>query len=517
MAKYKFKRRPYRHQVKALKKLLSNGWGGALMMDPRTGKTQIAIDFASIRHMQGEVNRVLILCPLGVMGVWEDEIEAVCPFPHTTLVWDRKARKREELPKILGKDRLDFVILNHDSLSQPPAARKNRDGSVMKDQHGNVLRMRRRGGKYEMRKLIQNWAPQLIVVDESHRFKSPSAAKTRSMFAIVGGTKQNGRQLPVLAPYRINASGTMVTGEKKLFDIYAQWKILDPLGWISKHTFASFKGQYGRFKKGNGYEQWIGNDEVEVAKLQLKIHRDAFAITRDECYDLPKARDQKIPVELTGKTAQVYDEMVETMIAQITAGELTEAQIKLTLRLRLAQITSGMAKTSPTEERPEGRLVRIGRDKLNVLESRLLDLFEADEKVVIAARFRGDIASIMALLKKLKRPAWAVLGGVDREERDQYRKLFTASTKPCAFVMQPSASSMGIDLSTSAVMIWYSLIDSYVDYRQAKDRIALVPRGAVHEHIMARGTVDYEMYHALLKSDDFVRRIQTNPSRLRRK
>lgn len=98
--KYRFKRRPYRHQVAALKKLLSTGWGGALLMDPRTGKTQVAIDFASVLHQKGEVNRVLILAPLGVMGVWEDEIEAVCPFPHRTLVWDKDARKERELPQI---------------------------------------------------------------------------------------------------------------------------------------------------------------------------------------------------------------------------------------------------------------------------------------------------------------------------------------------------------------------------------------------------------------------------------
>lgn len=516
MSKYVYKRKPYKHQVKALKKLLSNGWGGALMMDPRTGKTQVAIDFASVRHQQGEVNRVLILCPLGVMGVWEDEIAAVCPHPHSVLVWDRDSRKTQELPKF-GKDRLDFVILNHDALSTPPAPKRGRDGKAMRDEHGNLVRAKRKGGKYEMRRKIKAWAPQLLVVDESHRFKSPSAAKTRSLYAIVGGQRVAGGEQPVLVPYRINASGTMVTKQKRILDIYAQWRILNPQGWIKHHTADSFKNQYGKWTTRNGYPQWLGNNDREIAGLRLKIHKDAFAITRDECYDLPPSRDQIIPVTLTGHTAEIYDEMVEQMIAQIKSGELTEAQIKLVLRLRLAQITSGMVKTSPSPSHPKGRLVRIGRDKLAVLESRLTDLYEAGEKVVIAARFRGDLASILALHKRMRVDTFEAYGGVSRLDRDWARRQFKEREGPVAFVMQPSASSMGIDLSTSATMIWYSLIDSYVDFAQAKDRIALSPRGTVHEFLLARGTVDYDMLQTLKEDADFVKMVQRAPDRLRRR
>lgn len=496
--RYRFKRTPYRHQVAALKKLISTKWGGALIMDPRTGKTAVAIDYASVLHQGGKVNRVLVLCPLGVMGVWEDEIAAVCPVKHRVLVWDKEARKVQALPRF-GQDVLDFVVLNHDALSVAGAITGTHED-------GTIKRSKNRGGRYDMRKKLKAWQPQLIVVDESHRFGSPSAAKTRSLHSIG----------PV-ADYRVVMTGTAITKKKKVFTIYPQWKFLDPEGWIKGYTMDSFKHTFARWTNRDGYPRWLGNDERAMQRLRLNIHKDSFAITRDECYDLPPSRDQIVPVQLTGHGAEVYDEMAEEMIALIKTGEMSEAQIKLVLRLRLAQITSGIVKTLPTDQRPEGRLVRVGRDKLNVAQSLLEDWFEAEEKVVIAARFRADIASLSKLCStKLKVKTFELHGGVKRRERDANIKAFRAHSGPAAFVMQPGAGSLGIDLSTSSTMLWYSLIDSFVDYSQAKDRIALSPRGTVHVHLLAKGTVDYDMYRTLQEDADFVRMVQASPDRLRR-
>lgn len=505
MAKYRYKRTPYRHQVAALKKLLKSNFGGALLMDPRTGKTQVCIDYASVLHLKGKVSRVLIVCPLGVMGVWEDEIPAVCPFPHRITVWDKKGRKEEPLPKF-GKDVLDFVIVNYDAFAQPGAKYINRKGEE--------VRSDTRGGKYDLRNKFKAWQPQLIILDESHRIKSPSAAKTRSMHAI-----------GPIADYRVIATGTAVTKAKRIFDLYAQWKFLNPKGWIRHHTLATFKAEYGNFiqkvaPNGGKYEKWLGNNEVAIARLRLHLHKDSFAITRDECYDLPPSRDQIIHVPLTGESARLYDEMVEEMIAQIKTGEMTEAQIKLVLRLRLCQITSGMVKTNPTPQHPKGRLVRVGRDKLDLATDLLSDWYEAEEKVVVAARFRGDIASLLAQHNRGRALSgvrtFELYGGISRAERDANIKNFRAHQGAAMFIMQPSAGALGIDLSTSATMLWYSLIDSYVDYTQAKDRIALSKRGTVHSHLLAEGTIDFDMYHSLAEDRDFVKMVQASPDRLRR-
>jgi predicted helicase len=82
--KYKWKRRPYKHQVAAVKTAiaeLGRSGGFALLMEPRTGKTKTAIDIAAILHGMGNVNRVLIVCPVIAIDVWVQELKANCPYP----------------------------------------------------------------------------------------------------------------------------------------------------------------------------------------------------------------------------------------------------------------------------------------------------------------------------------------------------------------------------------------------------------------------------------------------------
>lgn len=119
---------------------------------------------------------------------------------------------------------------------------------------------------------------------------------------------------------------------------------------------------------------------------------------------------QKIYVDLE-ESLEPYVQMAEDMVARIHTGEITEASIRLVQSLRLQQITSGISKTSPTLDHPKGRLVVIGAEKLRLIEERLEDLMEADEKVVIGALFKADIARLIALGKKMKIPTFSIYGG----------------------------------------------------------------------------------------------------------
>lgn len=475
-------------------------------MEPRTGKTKVAVDFASIRHQQDEVSRVLVVCPVSVMGVWADEIEANCPFPHRTLIWDKVARKTEPLPKF-GSPVLDFVIVNYDAFSVP--------GKIVgRDKTGAIVRSKR-GGRFELKKGLIDWQPQLMILDESHRIKSPSARKTTTIRSVahvmgIGNVVKAAR-----VPYRIIMTGTAVTKKQRVIDIYSQWSyFLNPTGWVSEYTSGTFKSEFGVWRSFDKYDRFVR--PRNLPKLKRHLHDDSFAVTREECFDLPPQRTQIIPVYLDPETQRIYVEMAEELIAQIKTGEVTVAQIKLVARLRLCQITSGFTKTEPSNAYPQGRLVRIGKEKLDVLEDRLSDLWEADQKVVVAARFRADIAATVALAARHKVKAFELHGGVERRRRDQAIQGFRALDGPGVFVMQPQAGSLGIDLRTAATMIWVSLTDSFVDWSQSIDRIALSPRGTVIEYLLAKGTVDELMHESLLGDKDLVKEIQRSPDSLLR-
>lgn len=522
---YRYKTKPYHHQVKALKKLISNGWGGALLMEPRTGKTKVAIDYASALHLAGHVNRVLVVSPVGVMGVWEEEIPKHCPVPHTITVWDKDARKSMSLPRF-GKDRLDFVITNYDAASTPGSFRRNRktgevawfvmEGKRYKEVsrvdpetgkiNPNAVRLRsRRGGRFDFLKNLRAWQPQLVLFDESHRLKSPSAAKSRVF-----------HRLAPHIPYRVIMTGTVVTKKKRIFDVYSQWRVLNPKRFQDEAgepmTFAEFKDHFSVTTKRNGYPQWLKNrNEDELHRL---IHEDAYSVLREDCFDLPPLTSQIIPVHLE-ESAEAYDQMAEDMVARIKTGEITEASIALVQGLRLRQLSNGVAKTMPTPQHPKGAMRVIGSEKLQTLEDRLEDLMEAGEHVIIGASFRADIQRIQKLCDRHKWKNFVVMGGVKLADRHRMRREFEAFEDGAIFIGNPAAASEGIDLRSAAIMIWYSLPTSWVHYRQFMDRNALYPGPRFVEYLLASGA-DHLVYDTLMEDGDVGKRMITSPERLLR-
>ena len=501
--KYKFRKKPYHHQVAALKKLLSNGWGGALLMEPRTGKTKVAIDYIAIHHLYHGVNRVVVVGPVVAIEVWKRELKDNLPFRYRLTTWNRKGRKEVELPAF-GTDILDIVLVNYDAFSVPGDYKKHRNGpnkgEVIVNQHGTKTRSRR-GGRYTIINKFKKWQPQMIILDESHRIKTPSARKSTAMHS-----------LGKVADYRLILTGTVVTKSKRLFDVYSQWKFLNPERFKGM-TFGEFKSHYGRFRNMGNYEIFKG--PINVPELHEKIHLDAFSITREECYDLPKETPQIIPVQLE-ESAAVYDQMAEDMVARIHTGEITEASIRLVQRLRLQQITSGITKTSPSPGNPKGRVVIVGEEKLRMIKSRLEDLMEADEKVVIGALFKADIQRLQGVGKDLGVPVFTIAGGVKQRDRDKAPVEFSKVRGGAIFIGQPAAAGEAIDLSCASILQWYSLPSSWVNFRQFSDRVALSDRPTFHEFYLAAGTVDFLMYETLKEDGDIGKKMIQSPERLLR-
>ena len=352
-----------------------------------------------------------------------------------------------------------------------------------------------------MKKAIQAWQPQLIVLDESHRIKSPSAKKSTAIHSL--------QQVP---DYRVIMTGTVVTKSKRLFDVYSQWKFLNPARFGGM-TFGDFKTHYGKWLAKDKYSQWLGNRNED--ELHHMIHLDSFSVTREECYDLPKETHQIIPVDAE-ESAELYDQMAEDMVARIYTGEITEASIRLVQRLRLQQITSGLSKTTPSLAYPEGRLVIIGAEKLRAIESRLEDLMEMDEKVVIGALFKADIARLQAIAQKLKVPNFTIKGGMKAADKDYAWQQFPKIKGGAIFIGQPAAAGEAIDLSCASILQWYSLPASWVNYRQFSDRVALSDRPVFYEYFLMSGTVDYLMKEALDEDQDVGKMMISSPERLLR-
>lgn len=468
MAFYRAKTRPYAHQRKALRKLLRNGYGGALLMEPRTGKTKTCIDWAGILRSvpSRDLDVVVVFAPAPVLPVWEQELKIHCGVPYDVLVWDAKARSKKVVPVPRGK--LLWVLVNYEALSAGGRVTKSGNESV-KAGRGWV--------KNTLRRLCEKYYTA-IVLDESHRIKSCSSKATMALFTL--GSK---------AEYRLIMSGTPITKHNRPDDIYSQWKFLNPKRFMDVPTKIDFLRRYSNPASNRyGYSQFEGiRNEGE---LRRRMMADSYTVTRDECYDLPERTYVSIPVGLSPQSRKIYDAIESSGVWEgVTATHILARLTELT------KITGGYTGEDWHQ---------IGTEKLEVLRGIIEEHKNECSPVVVAARYRAEIAGIRGLCQELGVPCMTIQGGSDTvAELARWRSLSGCRV----MVLQPQSGSLGIDLREADHLVWYSLVYQWTDYSQTCDRIALCEQPTTITHLLAQGTVDWGIARILQEDGDVVETI----------
>ena len=119
---YKFKTKPYAHQMTALEK----SWNKetyAYFMEMGTGKTKVLIDNMAMLYDKGKINGALIIAPKGVVGTWyNNELPTHLPshIASETVLWKAAITKKqqEKLDSLFetGED-LHILIMNVEAFS----------------------------------------------------------------------------------------------------------------------------------------------------------------------------------------------------------------------------------------------------------------------------------------------------------------------------------------------------------------------------------------------------------------
>ena len=157
---YKFKTKPYAHQLTALEKSW-NKENFAYFMEMGTGKTKVLIDNMSMLYDKGKIDGALIIAPKGVVGTWyNQEIPTHLPnhIENVSVLWQANITKGQS--KKLGTlfktgEELHFLIMNVEALSTSK-------------------------GTDFARKFL-SCHNTLMVIDESTTIKNPKAKRTKNI------------------------------------------------------------------------------------------------------------------------------------------------------------------------------------------------------------------------------------------------------------------------------------------------------------------------------------------------
>lgn len=482
--RYTYRSQPWAHQRKALGKINRLGGQALLAMPMRTGKTKVTIDWTGIAHVNYGIRRVLVVAPISVLHVWEDEIEAHLPLVikrRVTVLNGSTEARAETVRQAIAQpfDGLDFIIVNYES----------------------VWRLLRKPKNKRLDDLLVAWLGEtsgLVIADESHKIKTASSRQSRSL-AKLGGTAQ----------MRLALTGTPIT--KTPLDVYGQFRFVNPVLLNSKdgrhRSWTEFSHYFGRWG-GFNMKELIGYQHLD--ELLDVIHENSYRIRLEDCFDLPKRTFETIPVALSEKGRGIYRQMAKEMIVELSSGKVSIASIVLTKLLRLSQVTSGFLRTE------DGTDEEIDRAKLDVCMDLVEDMVEQDEKVVIFCRFKHDYRMLNEACQKLKLGPVVLSGETPQSARPGIIKRFHTDKATKVFIAQTQAGSLGIDLTAARFSIFYSLDYNWATYAQALDRIygPKQSRPVTIYHLVVPRTVDAVVLNVLRTNGDLARAVLHDPTSL---
>lgn len=273
-------------------------------------------------------------------------------------------------------------------------------------------------------------------------------------------------KLAAASTYKLLLSGTPAHSP---LDWWAQFRVVAPQEPAFRQTYQEFKqstmvlqqgpnGAYPLRGKGGAYLTQKDGWEKVVKAMAPYVH----AVSKD-VLGLPEPVVTEVPIELSAKERKAYTQM-ETML-RTELPDLTEANanIILTQIMRLTQIAAGHV----TNE--NGDSIVIGSSKVDAAME-LLDERE-DEKVVIACRFRQDIASLKEALDKSGRPYRVIDGSASGGARTRAEDWFQNEQHNGVMLLNYQAGGVAITLSKATTIIMFTLTNSVIQWEQMISRV----------------------------------------------
>jgi len=354
---YKFKTKPYAHQLKALE-MSWNKEVFAYFMEMGTGKSKVLLDNISMLYDKGKINGALIIAPKGVYKNWFDaEIKThlVNHIDKKVVLWQALInQKQQDKLDTLFKPEVDLHILlmNVEALST------------------------KKGVDFANKFLISH--SSLIAVDESTTIKNPSAKRTKNIL-----------KLASLSKYRRILTGSPVT--KSPLDLYTQCAFLDEY-LLDYSSYYAFRTRYAVMRSANfnGRSVQIVVGYRNLDELAEKLKSFSYRVLKDECLDLPDKTFMKRIIQLTPDQKKLYSQMKQMALAEMN-GKMITTSTALTQLMRMQQITCGYFKAD------DGTTQEINNNRID----ELIDVLgEIEGKTVIWAHWQNDVKHIIKAVVK---------------------------------------------------------------------------------------------------------------------
>jgi len=457
---YRFKTKPYAHQLKALE-MSWNKEVFAYFMEMGTGKSKVLLDGIAMLYDKGKINAALIIAPKGVYKNWYDSeipTHMVDHIQKKTVLWQAMInQKQQKQLDSLFKPGLDLriLIMNVEAFST------------------------KKGLNFANTFLMANSA--LVAVDESTTIKNPRAKRTKNILSIAKRSK-----------YRRILTGSPVT--KSPLDLYTQCFFLDPF-LLDFSSYYAFRNRYAEMRTANfgGRSVQIVAGYKNLPELAETLKSFSYRILKDDCLDLPPKTYMKRVIQLTPEQKTVYQQMKKLALAELNGKMVTTMNV-ITQLMRMQQITCGHFKAD------DDSIQNIKNNRI----TELMDVLEELEgKAIIWAHYRHDIDTIVKSIEdKYPRSVMTYYGDTTTEDRQKaIKEIQNPESKVRFLVGTPQTGGYGITLTGASTMIYYSNGYDLEKRQQSEARIDRIgqEKPMTYIDILAEDTIDEKIVKALRK------------------
>ena len=460
---YKFKTKPYAHQLTALEKSW-NKENYAYFMEMGTGKTKVLIDNVAMLYDKGKIDGVLIIAPKGVVKTWyEQELPIHLPdhIENVSVLWQPNITKtqQEKLDTLFEIDSaLHILVMNVEALSTE------------------------KGVKFATKFINSHKA--MMAIDESTTIKTPTARRTKNIIKI-----------GINAKYKRIMTGSPIT--KNPLDLYTQCEFLDP--WLLDFSsYYAFRNRYAEMKTMHvsGRSIQVVDKFQNLGELSDTVKKFSYRVLKEDCLDLPPKNFIKRHITLTPDQKKVYEQMKKHAIAMLNKKVTTTVSV-LTQLMRLHQITCGYVTAD------DGSIQEVESNRMNELMS---ILEETEGKVIIWANYQFSVGDIIQkITKKFGKESYVHYYGLTPQEVRQENIKRFQNDPECRFIIgTPQTGGYGITLTQANTVIYYSNGYDLEKRLQSEDRAHRIgqKKTVTYIDIIAEDTIDEKIVEALRKKID---------------
>jgi SNF2 family DNA or RNA helicase len=277
-------------------------------------------------------------------------------------------------------------------------------------------------------------------------------------------------------------------------------EILPQLAILDERVMPSKTRTYFRYFHEDDYYQPSREKKEHSKELTQIISEYTWGKKTEDVITLTKDNDYVIKCDYPGLP---YTTLVDKRIILRSDYFACVADNKGVLKVKLREICNGHY----TLENPEKTMKEVKFAKMNLPTSKLNRLIELLEKIprgIIYYEFTNDLHFITKALESLSITYKIINGSVTAKNSGIIAKEFK-DNEFNYLVMQSASGNAGLDFTNVNNLIFYSLPESYIVYKQCRCRIQRLGQKLEcnYWHLICDNTIEEQVYASLKKKKSF--------------